>query len=80
MTKVENNFLNNDHFFQMQNIVFSDEFPWYLQKFKVEEGDGNTQFTHNLVKIVGEKQERKPSPFFTPLMSGYFSVGRNKYY
>jgi len=73
MIKVENNFLNNDYFFQMQNIVFSDEFPWYLQKFKVEEGDGNTQFTHNLVKIVGEKQEIKPSPFFTPLMSGFIS-------
>ena len=68
MIKVENNFLNNNHFFKMQNIVFSDEFPWYLQNFKVEEGDGNIQFTHNLVKSVGEKQERKPSSFFTLLI------------
>jgi len=73
MIKIENNFLNNDYFFEMQKIVFSDEFPWYLQNFKVEEGDGNTQFTHNLVKSVGEKQERKPSSFFTLLMSDFVS-------
>lgn len=73
MITVENNFLNNDHFFNMQNIMFSDEFPWYYQKFKVEEGDGNTQFTHNLVKIVGENKERKTSPFFSTIMSQFVS-------
>ena len=55
MIRVENNFLNNTEFNYILDVVTSDKFPWYLQKYKVFEGDEQIQFTHNLVKEVNNE-------------------------
>ena len=65
MIKIENNFLDNDTFFDLQNSVTSDNFPWFLQHGKVEVGDGQKQFTHNLVK---NKNDTRLSTSFMPLI------------
>jgi len=61
MIKVENNFLNNTEFNYILDVVTSDKFPWYLQKYKVFQGDNQIQFTHNLVNKINNKTQ---SSFF----------------
>ena len=45
--QVYNNFLSKTDFNELKKIFLNnDNFPYYLQNYKVVEGDGFTQFTH----------------------------------
>mgnify|MGYP003658343195 CR=1 FL=1 len=47
---IKNNFLDKDTFNSIKNTIFdaniNSTFPWFLQNSKVDEGDGEMQFTH----------------------------------
>ena len=44
--KIINNFLDNEYFNSLNNNFLNNKFPWYFQKGKVFENDGNYQHTH----------------------------------
>ena len=45
--QVYNNFLSKTDFNELKEIFLNtNNFPYYLQNYKVVEGDGFTQFTH----------------------------------
>ena len=44
--KVIDNFLEEKGFNKIKNDILKDNFPWYFNHFKVNEGDGQIQFTH----------------------------------
>ena len=54
MIKVENNFLNNQKLFEINQVVTSNNFPWYLSN-KIN------KFTHPLIK---DNQGKKESSIF----------------
>ena len=45
---IEDNFLDKDIFDGIKNTIFDANsiFPWFLQNYKVDKGDGEIQFTH----------------------------------
>ena len=50
MFYVVDNFLPEDYFKKIQDlVVYNKNFPWFLNKGKVIEDDGDYQFTHILV-------------------------------
>ena len=44
--KIIDNFLDKEYFNLLNNQFLSSEFPWYFQKEKVFENDGDYQHTH----------------------------------
>ena len=50
MIKIENNFLNNQNLFEINQIITSINFPWYIS-------DSINKFTHPLIKDTGSKKE-----------------------
>ena len=49
--KIIDNFLDNENFKFLQNIVMGDMFPWYFNNFKSDGNDlTNYQFTHTVFK------------------------------
>ena len=49
--KIIDNFLEDNVFTRIQNIVMGDYFPWYFNDFKSDGyGTNNYQFTHTIVK------------------------------
>ena len=44
--KIIDNFLDKEYFNLLNNQFLSNEFPWYFQKGKVFENDGDYQHTH----------------------------------
>ena len=44
--KIIDNFLDKEYFNFLNNEFLSSKFPWYFQKGKVFENDGNYQYTH----------------------------------
>lgn len=67
MVQVINNFLNNDEFHSIYQLITGVNFPWYLQQSIVFNDNNQTQFTHNLVKK--SKDETKTSFYITPILS-----------
>ena len=68
--KIIDNFLEEDVFIGIQNIVMGDYFPWYFNDFKSDGYDThNYQFTHTIVR-EGEVQSdffQYMDPFFKGL-------------
>jgi len=60
MIQVENNFLNNNKFFEIQKLICSSKFPIFLT------ADLNV-LTHKIIEVVDEKREC--SLFLQPLIS-----------
>jgi hypothetical protein len=50
MIKIENNFLNNQNLFEINQIITSINFPWYIS-------DSINKFIHPLIKDTGGKKE-----------------------
>ena len=48
--KIINNFLEKDQFLNLQNIITSDSFPWYLVKGINTIGDNQYQLVHSIYK------------------------------
>ena len=46
---LKNNFLDNNVFEKIKNIIISDKLPWYAQKGLANTDDGEVLFTHILV-------------------------------
>ncbi len=44
-----NDFLDNETFNNIKNIITSNEFPWYAQTGSAKEGDGQVLLTHILI-------------------------------
>ena len=45
--KIVDNFLTNDEFENIKNILMSDDFPWYFNDYITDEKDTNNfYFTH----------------------------------
>ena len=45
--KIVDNFLTNDEFENIKNILMSDDFPWYFNDYITDEKDiNNFYFTH----------------------------------
>ena len=68
--KIIDNFLEDNVFTRIQNIVMGDYFPWYFNDFKSDGYDThNYQFTHTIVR-EGEVQSdffQYMDPFFKGL-------------
>jgi hypothetical protein len=48
--KIIKNFLEEEHFNNLKNLLYSDNFPWYLAEGVVKPGDCQIQFIHNFYK------------------------------
>jgi len=46
---LKNNFLDNNVFEKIKNVIISDKLPWYAQKGLASADDGEVLFTHVLV-------------------------------
>ena len=60
--KIFDNFLNNDDFDHLCNVVFSNNFPWYFNNCKTDtdaDNLNNFQFTH----LVSENDNNNSSTF-----------------
>jgi hypothetical protein len=44
--KIIDNFLPQDFFNDLQNLLFDDKFPWYFSNISVYEGDDSPMFVH----------------------------------
>tara|TARA_R100001163_G_C5066790_1_gene205430 strand:- start:1215 stop:1691 length:477 start_codon:yes stop_codon:yes gene_type:complete len=60
MIKIINNFLDNDKFWELHKIIFSENFPWFLT-------NNNNKLVHSLFKDRDGKKEK--SMFFTKILS-----------
>ena len=67
MINVINNYLDNNVFYTIKNIMFSNKFPW---TFRVAENLKFLQFFHNFIS-TNKNKEREVSPFMSPILS-YF--------
>ncbi len=69
--KVVDNFLEDDIFIEIQNILMGDKFPWFFNNFKNDSEDiHNYQFTHTVVRGNGEVESKfikYMKPFFNKL-------------
>ena len=61
MLQVINNFLNNNEFHSIRQIITSSHFPWYFPE------SGEKKFIHNLVKK--NEEDIKTSFWITPILS-----------
>ena len=49
--KIIDNFLIEDYFKELQNLVYSNTFPWFFQKQTTTfDDDNNFMFTHTLIE------------------------------
>lgn len=48
--QIIDNFLPDDYFNYLQNLMLNSDFPWFRNNLINYDGDGNRQFTHTLYK------------------------------
>ena len=50
MYELKDNFLSYDDFSNLSNLMLGSDFPWFYNDRKVEEYDGQYQFTHTFYR------------------------------
>ncbi len=72
MIQVINNFLNNDKFHSIYNIITSSNFPWYFPE------NGKTNFTHDIVKKTQDKVKTSfwVTPILSPLLQEFQNINK----
>jgi len=74
--KIIDNFLLEDYFKELQNLVYSNTFPWFFQKQTTTyEDDNNFMFTHTLIE--NQKINSNYFPKFEPIK--YFIKQHNNF-
>jgi len=48
--KVIDNFLDEEFFLQLQNLILGEHFSWFFNDYKVYKNDNDFQFVHTVVK------------------------------
>ena len=66
MIDIRDNFLDQDNFKKIKNLVVADFFPYYYNDYKVSKDDGTFQFTHILFKSFYNQSSYFPT--FVPIL------------
>tara|TARA_R100000664_G_C2664380_1_gene79157 strand:+ start:40 stop:561 length:522 start_codon:yes stop_codon:yes gene_type:complete len=55
MIKIIDNFLPEEEFLNIKDLIEGREFPWYFNRSKIHHGDGKFQHVHTFFKYEGVK-------------------------